>query len=150
MDRTESALHHIIGASVINVIPFTVTRTACTAVLLQAHYKTHSNTHSYTHQSLLQCTGTEQEVKIDVQLVMATPLMYQHTNYFVSSMRALSIEVALGKRGREELDKWEWGQQKGISIDRIYCGRATLEEIMLETEGRLGIGALFILLDIEV
>lgn len=80
----ESALDHIVRASVINGIPYTVTRTVCTAVLLEPHYKTHTTTHTHTrlythphthtHLRLLQCFTTEREVEIAVEIVTATPL----------------------------------------------------------------------------
>lgn len=84
----ESALDHIVRASVINGIPYTVTRTVCTAVLLQPHYKTHTtththtrlythpHTHTHTHLRLLQCFTTEREVEIAVEIVTATPLAH--------------------------------------------------------------------------
>ncbi|MEQ2287918.1 hypothetical protein AMECASPLE_017698 [Ameca splendens] len=76
----------------------------------------------------------KQVVEIAVKLVMATPLLYQHTNYVVVPTTAL---VALGER-REDCWTNESGVSRRIAMDimkvEVIC--SLWKKILSETEGR--------------
>lgn len=106
-------------ASVISVVPFPVTRTVRTAVLLQPHYETHTHTHQRLcsvargGKSYFTSYGNTNESCVSILITT------------LASLRLLYMELVLGRAGRASLHKWEWGHFRHLCRYNVVMSHST-------------------------